>query len=263
MWACGQTVNIFVTQLLGNLKVVLTSLWLPWQQVSSTKRTSNFQIWQSRWPNLFIALLESTLNSLTPLEILQKLSSRSNPCVISKKAFFSLTENSTGWISPSKRGPSSSLAPSQFYLRWHTECGMHAKIKIGHCVKFRDNDKCFLHWAFISGSCNFTLHFHFRCSVHATFDRHFASFSWYVHLSCDVGGLHAPRWNYSNCLVSELNQALMNGWVRLSSAIKHNRTKKIVRVRFLNPIELNRTVQTTSRNRQEFWKSFLACKNNN
>ena len=85
MCACGQTINISVTQLL--------SLWLPWQQVSSTKRTSNFQILQSRGPNVFIALLESTLNSLTPLEILQKLSSRS--CVISKKGFFSPSENST------------------------------------------------------------------------------------------------------------------------------------------------------------------------
>ena len=86
MITSGQTINSFVTQLLGNtLKEVLTSLRLPWQQVSSTKKTSTYR---------FIALLERTLNSLTSLEILQNVNLVD--FVLFQKGIFSPTKISTG-----------------------------------------------------------------------------------------------------------------------------------------------------------------------
>ena len=86
MITSGQTINSFVTQLLGNtLKEVLTSLRLPWQQVSSTKKTSTYR---------FIALLERTLNSSTSLEILQNVNLVD--FVLFQKGIFSPTNISTG-----------------------------------------------------------------------------------------------------------------------------------------------------------------------
>ena len=47
--------------------------------------------------------------------------------------------------------------------------------------------------AFISSSHDFTLHFHFQCSTRTTFDGNFDLFNYHVHLSYDMGGLHARR----------------------------------------------------------------------
>ena len=70
------------------------------------------------------------------------------------------------------------------------------------------------------------------------------------------------RRNHSNCSVIELNRTQSNLIVQLGSIEFRNRTqsnqKNCVRVRFPNPIELNRTVQTISRNRHEFWKVFFS-----
>ena len=79
------------------------------------------------------------------------------------------------------------------------------KKNIGHWARGRD--KSMSPAAFISGLCNFMLHFsfrcaavclgrncfmldcHFWCAVHATFDRNLDSFSWHRHLSYGTGGL--------------------------------------------------------------------------
>ena len=45
------------------------------------------------------------------------------------------------------------------------------------------------HATFISSSHNFTLHFHFRYSTRATFNRHFDTFSLWLHLSYSASGL--------------------------------------------------------------------------
>ena len=158
IWSCGQTINTFVNQLLGNtFELLLTSSQLPWQRSSSTERTSKFQFCKlcqklSQWPTVFIALLESSLHSYNMTKRYTV-----DLVIFQKRHFF--TYRKFYWITFSQT----------FYVKGHIECCLHAK----------NQDR---------SPRDFTLHFHFRWSARATFDRDFDK---RVHLVYGVGGLRA------------------------------------------------------------------------
>ena len=63
------------------------------------------------------------------------------------------------------------LSPKGFHLKWHT-FALHAKIQ-DTCrspCKFQDKNKIMFPTTFTSNLYDFMLHFHFWCSVRATFD---------------------------------------------------------------------------------------------
>ena len=141
---CRSSFLTFVTQLLGNtFWLVLTSLQLLWKQVSSTKHylknskksvTDPFCCFRGKHPTFFFNSSDKmTKSDLLDFAIFQKRHFCTDLHKIQLDNFL----------------------PKVLYLKWHTECCMHAKIKVGHRTK---------------ASCSFYFQFAFSHPVFCAWD---------------------------------------------------------------------------------------------